>query len=441
MEFVEACRQFIRTDSSPAHGSRDIVDLAAKMCADRGLEVIVESEIYGGAPQANLVARPRGVGRPPVELMLQSHLDTHDPGPYPAWAKNGHNPFDAHIIDGRVFGLGAAGGKLDFLCKLEALSSLASHERWKLAPVLVGTFGSATGMAGALKMIRKNMVFAKMALIGEPTDLKLVTAAQGMAHVEITLPFSDEETKYRQEHDLRESTATQSRLFHGRAGEDDAISKMLSSLENLPENVVIMEIDGGQSSSSRPVHAFLEIEVARVRNPMAPRIRKIAARVSSLAKEFLSFRDEEFEPPHPQLNLGLIRTQSEGVQIQGTCWLPPVINQSVYEGWMEELRSVCSEQGGEFRVLEYKKPFRTMGASILVKGALDELREMGLHDRPGTQSTANEASLFSRTGVECVCFGPGTRDGNVQTPEESVSIDDLKRATDFYGRVLRRFCT
>lgn len=440
MSFIEACRQLIRVDSTPGTGSGAVVDFAAKLCSERGLDVQVETEVYGGVPQANLVARPRGAGRPAAEFMLQGHLDTHDSGPFPLWATTGHNPFDAHIIDGRIHGLGTAGGKLDFLCKLEALGELASHPSWKLPPVLTATFGSATGMPGALKMIRKNLVSAKLALITEPTDLRLVTAAQGVAQVEISLPFSDEEARYREEHDLRESTTTQSRLFHGRVGEDDAITKMLASIEHLPEGVVIMEIDGGQSASSRPGHAFLEIEIARVQAGMATKIRKIAARIAALAKEFGNYVDKDFDPPHPQLGIGLIRTQSDCVEIGGICRIPPLISQAIYEGWMEDLRAVCAEQGGSFRVVDYKKPFRTPESSLLVKGGLDELRAMGLHDRALTQNSANEASLFARTGVDCACFGPGVRDGNVQTPDEHVLIEDLHRATEFYRRMLGRFC-
>lgn len=440
MSFVESCRELIKVDSSPGHGSDDVVELAARMCQERGFDVVVEKEVFAGVPQANLIARPPGVGRPSAEFMLQGRLDTHDPGPYPMWTKTDHNPFDAHIIDGRMHGLGAASGKLDFLCKLEAMSGFSDVKNWRLPPVLTATFGSATGMSGALKIIRKNMVSARLALISEPTDLRLVTAAQGVAQVEIMLPFSDEESKYREEHDLRESTTTQSRLFHGRGGDEDAISKMLASLEHLPEGVVIMEIDGGQSATSRAGHAFLEIETARVAGGMAAKIRKIVARISALAQEFLQHTDHDFNPPHPQLGIGIIRTRPDGVQIGGVCMIPPVISQTVYEGWMENLRQVCAEQGGTFRVLDYKKPFRTANESILVKGGLDELRAMGLFDRTISQNSANEASLFSRTGVDCVCFGPGLREGNVQTPEESISINDLYQATEFYRRMLGRFC-
>jgi succinyl-diaminopimelate desuccinylase len=120
--------------------------------------------------------------------------------------------------------------------------------------------------------------------------------------------------------------------------------------------------------------------------------------------------------------------------------VPPVITNEIYEGWMEKLRQVCEANGSQFRVTDYKKPYRTNDTSMLVKGCRDELRSMGLADGLATQPSTNEASIFSRTGIECLCFGPGTREGNVHTPSEHVAVEDLKKAVEFYKRVIERFC-
>src|SRR5207253_1979187 len=127
----------------------------AALCQERGLFVEVQDEVLGDHQQANIIIRPNQE-RPAVEFLLQTHLDTPDPGPFGFWTDTGHNPFDAHIIENKIFGLGTADVKLDFLCKLEALSSFSPDSVWRLAPVLVGTYGEELGMAGALKLIRKN---------------------------------------------------------------------------------------------------------------------------------------------------------------------------------------------------------------------------------------------------------------------------------------------
>lgn len=446
MDFIEACRQFISIDSTPTHGNKDLARWAAAFCRQKGLVVEEQEEIVGDLEQINVIARPTQ-DRPAAEFLLQNHLDTVDPGPFSLWTQTGSNPFDAHIIDGKIHGLGAADVKLDFLCKLWALSSFGQRQ-WKLHPVLVGTFGEETGMQGALKLIRKNKVAAKMALIGEPSDLQLITAAKGFASVEIRIPFSDEEVAYRQEHNLRESTSTQSKLFRGKAAHsstphlgESAIIKMLEYLMMLPDSVNVMEIDGGINFNTVPSHSFLEIDIdSSVKEPISRKLANIYRAIKSMELEFLSYRDNDFHPSTPTLNIGLIRTNEDDIQISGTCRIPPVITHEVYEKWMDELRIVCEKNGATFRVNDYKKPYRTEMNSILVKGCLDELRALGLSDKPITQSSTNEASIFSRIGVECVCFGPGKREDNVHTPQEHVAIADLEKAVEFYKKIIERFC-
>jgi acetylornithine deacetylase/succinyl-diaminopimelate desuccinylase-like protein len=447
LNFIEACRQFISIDSTPAHGNKEIAMFAAELCRERGLHVELQQDFVGDVESVNVIARPEAQ-RPAAEFLLQTHLDTVDPGPFALWTKTECNPFDATIIDGKIYGLGTADVKLDYLCKLEAISAFTGGKTWKLPPVLVGTHGEEIGMQGALRLIRKNKITAKMALIGEPSDLKLIHAAKGFASVEIRIPFTQEEINYRQEHNLKESTSTQSKLFVGKAVHssmphlgESAITKMLDYLEQMPDSITLMEIDGGVNYNTVPSHALLELDV--VSNSSKPIIKKIVqinAAIKKLDREFLKFPDADFTPPQPTLNIGLVRTFPDHVLVAGSCRVPPIISHETYEGWMAQLRDVCETHGSQFRVTDYKKPFKTNEDSMLVKGCRDELRALGLADSLSTQSSTNEASLFTRTGIECLCFGPGKREGNVHTPGEHVNVADLHKAVDFYKRIIERFC-
>lgn len=447
MDFIEACRKFISLDSTPTHGNKEVAEYAAKLCQDRGLQVELQRDFIGDIEHVNVIARPQAV-RPSLEFLLQTHLDTVEPGPFPLWTHTECNPFDATIIDGKIYGLGAADVKLDFLCKLEALTSFSGDLNWKLPPVLVGTYGEELGMQGALRLIRRNKIAAKMALIGEPSDLKLISAAKGFASVEVRIPFTEEEIAYRHEHNLKESTSTQSKLFIGKAAHsstphlgESAIMKMLEYLQQLPNSVALMEIDGGVNHNSVPSHALLEIDIVpHSARPIVSKIVKIYEATKSLEKEFAKYIDRDFFPSEPTLNIGLIRTYEDHALIAGSCRIPPVISNETYESWMGYLRQVCEENGAQFRVTDYKKPFRTNESSILVKGCRDELRAMGLSEALSTQPSTNEASIFSRTGIDCLCFGPGKREGNVHTPSEHVAVEDLHKAVDFYKRVIERFC-
>jgi acetylornithine deacetylase/succinyl-diaminopimelate desuccinylase-like protein len=447
LNFVEACRKMISFDSSPQQGTRELVTWLAELAQSRGLHVEVQEEFLGDQPQANILIRPTKE-RPALELLLQTHLDTPDPGPFGFWAETGHNPFDATIIDNKIYGLGAADVKLDFLCKLEALSGFAQDTTWRLPPVLVGTYGEELGMVGALKVIRKNKVSAKMALVGEPSDLQPITAGKGIATVEIRIPYSDEERQYRYDHNLRESTSTQSRIFSGKAAHsstphlgESALKKMFDYLLQLPENIVIMEVDGGVNFNTVPASAFLEIDpVSSVADPMSKKLAAIYRALMDLETQFLAYQDRDFNPSHPTLNVGLIRTFEDHVFLSGSCRIPPIVTNEIYEAWMTGLRRKCESFKAEFRVTDYKRPYRSDDNSIFVRGCVSELKEMGLSARTTTQSSSNEASLWSRTGIECISFGPGIREGNIHTPKEHVQIDDLKKAIEFYRRVIGRFC-
>lgn len=434
-------------DTSPGQSNKGLVEWLKSQAESRGLHVELQSAMLGDSEQFNILVRPQSQ-RPDSEFLLQSHLDTADPGPFQMWNETGFNPFDATIVDGKVYGLGTAEAKLDFLCKLEALSQVASsHRNWKLSPVLVGTFGEESGMVGAMKLIRRNLISPRLALIGEPTNLKLVNAAKGFASVEIRVPFSQDELQYRQEHNLRESTTTQTKLFMGKAAHssaphlgESAILKMLDYLEQMPDSVAIMEIDGGTNFNTVPSNAMLELDIQSVRDPICAKIKKVYRLIQKMESQFKSILDTDFTPSHPTLNIGMIRTFEDHVLFSGNCRIPPIVTQQTYMNWMAYLKEECSRFGTEFRVSDYKRPFRTADNSFFLKGGLDILRALGLYDKTVTQPSTNESSLFARVGADCLCFGPGVREGNVHTPHEHVQIKDLEVAILVYRSMIERFC-
>ncbi|MCK6599401.1 MAG: M20/M25/M40 family metallo-hydrolase [Bdellovibrionaceae bacterium] len=394
----------------------------------------------------NLIIRT-SAARTGFEFLLQNHLDTVDPGPFHAWSKTGLNPFDASIIENKIYGLGSADVKLDFLIKARVLAEFKDHIDFKLPPVLAATFGEEMGMQGALKLIRKNKISPKYALIGEPTNLTIANAAKGFASVEIQIPFSDAEIEYRNEHNFRESTTTQSKIFQGVSAHsstphlgESAITKMLQYIELLPDSVAIMEIDGGSNYNTVPSHAFIELDMTPLLNPVNAKITTIFNAIKKLESEFIKYTDYSFIPSSPTLNIGLIRTFQDHILISGSCRILPTIPQEIFEKWMAFLKTSCQENDCSFRLTDYKKPFQTSENSVFLKGALDILAELNLKSNPISLPSTNETSLFSRTGVECLCFGPGLRDNNIHTPNEHVSIEDLEKASLFYRKIIERFC-
>ena len=425
----------------------DIVRFVSEVCLDSGLSVDIQEEIVEGRVCANVFVRPEKE-KPPQEIMLQSHLDTGLPGEFSEWDKTGNNPFNPSIHGDLLYGLGASQAKLDFLCKLEAIRQSGSQICTKTPFVLVGTFGIESRMAGSMKLIRRKKVNATKAFIGQPTSLNLATAGPGTAVVEITIPFSKEEKDYHFKHDMMESSYTQSKMFYGKAAHfsqphlgDNAIVKMLDYLDNLPEGIAIMEMDGGVNFNSVPSHSILEIDVVDgFKDSIISKLKKVKEAIKVFEKEFPKYPDEYFEPNHSTLNIGRVKTVQNHIKLSGTCRVTPSVKKDIYEEWIKQLRDSCEAVGASIIISDYKQPFETPTDSDFIKDSFELLKEVNSSSQLIKHETTTEASLFNRVGVDCVVFGPGQGAGNIHAPNEFVKIEELDKASEFYRKVLERFC-
>lgn len=448
MSLVDACRKLISFDSSPTGSTVEVVDYFAALATEAGLVVEVIHEVQNGITQANIIIRTEKFCPGDNEFLLQTHLDTVDPGNFSLWKKNDFNPFDAVIEDSKIYGLGAAEIKLDFLCKLNALKKFKAKKLSSLKPVLVGTFGEETGMQGALRLIRRNKINAKFALIGETSNLSIIKATKGYAVVEIRIPISEDEKRFKISRQTAESASTQTKLFSGKTAHsstphlgDNAITKMLDFLQKMPENMVLIEADGGTRFNMIPNQAMVELEFAsHVKNLCLVKLNKIYQALQEVETDMKQFQDNEFEPHFSTLSIGIIRTSEDSLLLGGSCRILPHITQEQYESWMTKIQKVCEESGAQFRITDYKKPFRTSENSVLVKSAQNVLEKMGLNSSCKTLASTNEASLFARMNIECICIGAGVREENVHTSQEHVKIEDLEKATHFYEQMIERFC-
>ncbi len=448
MNFIDNCRKLISLDSSPTSSTLETAEFLASLARAEGLDVELLHEIQNGVTQVNIIIRSEKFIAGDSEFLLQTHLDTADPGNFSLWKQNDFNPFDAAIIDKKIYGLGAAEVKLDFLCKLNALIKFKNKKMSALKPVLVGTFGEETGMQGALKLIRKNKINAKYALVGETSNLSIIHAAKGFAVVEIRIPIGEEERNYKALRSQAESVTTQTKLFSGKSAHsstphlgDNALKKMLEFLQKMPENMVLVEIDGGTRFNMVPHQAMVELDmVSHVHDLSLTKLNKIFRALQEVESDMMQFQDSEFEPHFSTLSLGLVRTFEDSLLLGGSCRILPNITQEKYEAWIGKIQKVCEDCGAQFRVTDYKRPFRTNENSILVKTAQSVLQKMGLDSECKTLPSTNEASLLKRLNIECICFGAGVREGNVHTPSEHVKIEDLEKATYFYEQMIERLC-
>lgn len=452
-EFIEVARKLISFDTTPAGNTVEMVQYLNEVAAKFGLMVEVLSEPSQGTLQSNIIVRPKPAYPGEKNFILQAHLDTADPGSYALWKKNGFNPFDASIEEGRIYGVGAAEVKLDFLCKLQALLKCRHLDFKNLTPIVIGTFGEETGMNGALKLFRRNKINAPYALIGETSNLKIINASKGFVTVEIRIPLSSKEIQLKHQSDSSEMTETTVKVFAGRSAHsstphlgDSAALKLFEHLNILADNTAILDIEAGARFNTVPHQAMVEYSSnlkieGHEKSSSVHKIKKIYHMMLEVEEDMKNYPDKVFQPQHSTISIGVIRYHEDYILIGGSCRILPTVQQEIYEKWIQKFQVSCKEIGAEFHLQDYKKPFRTDEKSILIRTALNELEKEGLSSELTSVASTNEASLFSRMGVECICFGAGARDNNIHTPNENVSLEDLEKSINFYERMIKRLCT
>lgn len=442
MDFLSAAQKLIAIDTSPEQGNIEAVRFLQGLAESLGFSTQVSEDVSGGVSQANLFIHP---SHNPQKLLLQTHLDTVDPGSFALWNKTGFNPFQASIRGDKIYGLGAADVKLDFLCKLFAMK----RANWKAlsgSAVLLGTFGEEEHMRGAIKAVRERRILPTPALIGEPTDLQIIYAGKGIARIEIIIPFS---SKNEDEWAGDEVTAsTQSKIFQGKAAHsaspetgENAIVKMLDYLIKLPESIQVLNVDGGVSFNTIPTQAALEFDLtAQKADALGKQLREIYGAITSLETDFKKYISGDFDPPFSTLNVGSIRTAHDHVRLTGAVRWTSDVPEAVYAQWMGFIADTCKRVGAVFRILDVKKPFSTNPQSAFAKDCMQKIRQLGVKAEMKTQPVTNEANVLSRFDFDCIVFGPGHRQYNTHTPEEHVLIKDLQTAEDFYLSMIEKVC-
>jgi acetylornithine deacetylase/succinyl-diaminopimelate desuccinylase-like protein len=134
----------------------------------------------------------------------------------------------------------------------------------------------------------------------------------------------------------------------------------------------------------------------------------------------------------------VVRLYEDYILVGGSCRIVPSVGQDVYEKWIKMFYDSCEKIGAEFHLQDYKRPFRLSSKSILVKSAQNEMEKLGVASECRTMASTNEASLFARTGIECICIGIGEREENIHTPTEKVGLHQIEIAINFYEKMIER---
>lgn len=155
-------------DPASAPGERPVAEFLAATAARAGLDVEFQPVFPG---RSNLLVRLSPPGAVRHRVLLAPHLDTVNATP---------DQFLPRRHQGRLYGRGACDTKGSVAAMTTALCDLArSGQRPQTTElVLAGLVDEENGQSGSRALVRSGFA-ADLAIVGEPTCLKVVTAHKG----------------------------------------------------------------------------------------------------------------------------------------------------------------------------------------------------------------------------------------------------------------------
>ena len=450
------CRRLIGCRSVTGEGTRAIAELcAAELLAPRGISARLIPSSREGTEQVNLIAIVKGRDSALAPLVLNTHLDTVPPGDLALWTECAGDPFTAVIAGERIYGLGAADTKLDFLAKTVALGECGVPRR---DVYLVGTFGEEHGLVGAKEIAEAGLVpRGAIAFVGEPSHLEVITAHKGLMVFELKLEFEPLRI------DGAESTARA--IFTGRAIHSstphlgqNAIVAALKALAAHPESHVV-SLNGGDAVNKVPARCEA-IVVAGDTWPIANAAiepsgekmhefipRPVIAMLARFVDALSGFADRTGAPepgytaPTLTCNPGVIRSSSNSVNLEFELRPPPALALDVVREGVAKIVDELARNtlGIRARVSETRANpgFRSESGSTTVELAMAAMARASVPVKTGVKTGCTEAGIYAAAGLTPVVFGPGPSTGVIHAPNEYNLLSDVHAAIRFYRELLQ----
>jgi succinyl-diaminopimelate desuccinylase len=339
----------------------------------------------------------------------------------------------------RLYGLGSADTKLDFLCKLLAVEQVGPANI-KIPLALIGTFGEERALAGARLIRETGILKPKFALIGEPSDLKAVVAHKGILYMRATLT--------RPPAALSREGRGQEKVFKGKAAHgsmphlgENAVEKAMRWLAS-QEDLEVVTIEGGNVVPEQCRIDYQAISGAG----SAPQTRAGTAFIRSFlhamdaARAYLeTHANPAFDPPHTTDNIGVVRTADDGtIMIEFDFRLIPETDGNEIFAILQAVEKEAP--GARIEVIRSNAPMNTSPASELARRVERAQVDVGLKPEFLVKSGNTEGAIFNAMGVESIVIGPGHAVGNIHAPNEHNEISQLHKAVEFYTTFLNQFC-
>lgn len=315
----------------------------------------------------NVIARI-GEGR---RMLLSGHIDTVPIGDESLWQ---FNPY-GEIKEDRLYGRGACDMKGPLASILVAFKAL-SKERLKFELTFAGVVGEEVDGCGS-KALGGGF---DLAIIGEPTDMKVIRAHKGSVWLEI-------ETKGTEMHSSEVSYELTRRA--------NAIYKMAK---------FIGELDSYELKLESRRHSLLS---------------------------------------HPTVSIGMIKGGRRANVVPGFCRIlvdRRTLPEESVEEVLKEIRGILDPLNIEYRieVVEFREGCEVPEDSEVVALCKKALIEVGLEPVVTGYKATSDMSILVGRGVPAIMVGPG-RPEEAHRVDESIGLDRLLLASRFYYRLANLF--
>ena len=370
---VERLQALVRAPSeNPPGEEAAAAAVAAAYCEELGLEV---STAEAEPNRPSVIGRWRSGAGPTVGFC--SHIDVVPAGDPGLW---GRDPYGADILDGHVHGRGSSDAKGPIAAALEAVAILRAA-RVDLAGCLeleLVADEEAMGFKGAGYLVEQGLVKPDVAIVGEPTSLKVVRAQRGACWFRV--------------------------ITRGVAGHGSAPERGVNAVKHMAE--IVSHLEETVPDISHPVLGGPSINVGTIRG---------GEKVNIIPASCIIEVDRRSIPQESKADV----EASIGAAI-------------------DRARERYPEIDASFEMAFYGKPFEVAENAPIVAavgGAVTDAtgKEAELVGFRG----ASDARFLSEAGADVVVMGPG--DIKVaHTARESIDIEELERGAVAYALAFSR---
>ena len=412
----------IQINSSTYRSNEELVRFLVPLLTDTGLKVEEQTVVENGISFKNLIAYSHSLDSADL-LALNTHLDTVDPGDFEQWTKTEKNPFKATRQRDRIYGLGSADVKLDFLCKIWACR-LAKP--WKRPFVLVGTYGEERGLIGIQELFKLKKFKPKYALVGEPSNLELIYAHKGHLIVTVAVPLKETPKDHPISKKWKGVSAHSSTPDLG----DNALVKGLTDI--FKRGYGITKLNSGTNFNKIPDSC--EAAVVAEQNETTKIIFKLIQFLEELKHDFKARKDPRFSPSFSCLSLNQAITRENQIEFIFDIRTLPDLN---HERLEKKVREGVQKIGAKVIQVTSDASLKGQKNSRFLVQASKALKGCGVKPVLKTKATSTEAAIYQSHGASAIVFGPGISVGNAHRPNEYNSLKQMEVATRFYTQLLK----